>query len=52
MWRQASRQWYGMLKDCLIRMGFEQCLADPCVFRLVMDGEVVLDVCVHVDDIF
>ena len=29
----------------------EQCKADPCVFRLVRDGVVVMIVCVHVDDI-
>ena len=30
--RQASRQWYAMLKKCLLTLGFEQCLADSCVF--------------------
>ena len=33
--RQASRQWYALLKKCLLALGFVQCLADSCVFRLV-----------------
>ena len=37
--RQASRQWYAMLKKCLLALGFEQCLADSCVFRLISEGD-------------
>ena len=40
-----------MLK-CLLVLGFEQCLADSCVFRLIQGGIVVLILVVHVDDIF
>lgn len=50
--RQASRQWYAMLKKCLLALGFEQCLADSCVFRLIEGGKVVMLLVVHVDDIF
>ncbi|CAB1102071.1 unnamed protein product [Ectocarpus sp. CCAP 1310/34] len=50
--RQASRQWHAMLKRCLVALGFEQCMADACVFRLIEDGCVVLILVVHVDDIF
>ena len=50
--RQASREWYALLKKCLLALGFEQCMADSCVFRLVEGGEVVLLLVVHVDDIF
>ena len=50
--RQASRQWYALLKKCLLALGFEQCLADSCVFRLVEGGEVAMHLVVHVDDIF
>ena len=50
--RQASRQWHAMLKKCLLALGFEQCLADSCVFRLIRGGIVVLIVVVHADDIF
>ena len=41
-----------MLKKCLLVLGFEQCLADSCVFRLIRGGIVVLILVVHVDDIF
>ena len=43
-----------MLKTCLLVLGFEQCLADSCVFRLIRGGIVVLILVrvVHVDDIF
>ena len=50
--RQASRQWYALLKKCLLALGFEQCLADSCVFRSIRGGVVVLILVVHVDDIF
>ena len=50
--RQASRQWHAMLKKCLLALGFEQCLADSCVFRLIRGGIVVLILVVRVDDIF
>ena len=50
--RQASRQWYALLRKCLLALGFVQCLADSCVFRLVEGGEVVMHLVVHVDGIF
>ena len=40
--RQASRQWYAMLKKCLLALGFEQCLADSCDFRLIRGAIVGL----------
>ena len=39
-------------KKCLLVLGFEQCLADSCVFRLIRGGIVVLILVVHVDGIF
>ena len=39
--RQASRQWFWPLKDCLLVLDFEQCLAEPCVFRLI-EGDGVM----------
>ena len=38
--KQASRQWHVHLTGCLLRLGFVQCLADACVFRL-MEVDVV-----------
>ena len=50
--RQAGRQWSLRLSRVLPqKIGMEQSEADPCVFRKVMDGEVTLIVCVHVDDL-
>ena len=50
--RQASRQWYALLTMCLLALGFVQCLADSCGFRLVEGGEVAIHLVAHVDDIF
>ena len=50
--RKALRQWYAMLRKCLLVLGFEQCVADSCVFRLIRGGIAVLILVVHVDDIF
>ena len=33
-------------------LGFVQCLADSCVFRLVEGGKVAMHLVVHVDNIF
>ena len=38
--------------DSLKRLGFEQCMADVCVFRLIENGRVAITAVVHVDDIF
>ena len=39
------------VEECFLVLGFEQCLADSCVFRLIRGGIVVLILVVHVDDI-
>ena len=49
--RQASRKWYALLRKCVLALGFVQCLADSCVFRLVEGGEVAMHLVLHVDDI-
>ena len=50
--KQAGHRWVLHLGDVIVRkVGMEQCKADPCVFRLIRDGVVVMIVCVHVDDI-
>jgi len=33
-------------------LGFERCLADACLFRLVENGKVSIMAVVHVDNIF
>ena len=40
-----------LLSSTLVECGFEQCLVDPCVFRLIVAGEVVATMIFHVDDI-
>ena len=50
--KQASRTWHAHLTTCLLRLGFEQCLTDVCVLRLIEDGRVTITAVVHVDDIF
>ena len=50
--RQAGRQWSLRRSRVLLqKIGMEQSKAGPCVFRTVVDGEVTLIVCVHVDDL-
>ena len=49
--KQAGREWSSLLSSTLIKLGFERCMADPCVCRL-MDGEVVRTLMLaHVDDL-
>ena len=50
--KQASRTWHAHLTTCLKRLGFEQCMTDACVFRVIEDGRVAITAVVHVDDIF
>ena len=50
--RQASRHWHQHLAKCLKNLGFDQCLADTCVFRLMEKGIVVIILVVQVDGIF
>ena len=40
--KQASRSWHAHLTTCLKTLGFQQCLADACVFRLVEEGRVAI----------
>ena len=50
--KHTSREWHAYLTRCLLTLGFVQCLADACVFRLMDEGKVVMTIVVHVDDIF
>ena len=50
--KQAGRQWSLRLTQVLVdKVWVEQCNADPCVFRLRIDGETSMILDVHVDDI-
>ena len=46
--KQTSRTWHAHLTSCLKRLGFEQCMADVCVFRLIENGRVAITALVHV----
>ena len=48
---QSGRSWYKQLSSTLVECGFEQCLVDPCVFRLMLKDSVVAMLVVHVNDI-
>ena len=50
--KQASRQWHAHLTRCLLTLGFLQCLAHACVFRLMEDERVVTTIVVNVNDVF
>ena len=49
---QISRSWHVHLTICLKTLGFQQCLADACVFRLIVEGHIAIVTVVHVDNIF
>ena len=45
--KQAGRRWAMHLGDVIVRkIGMEQCKTDPCVFRLIRNGVIVIIVCV------
>ena len=49
--KQSGLLWNDLLVDRLVSVhGMEQCMTDPCVFRLIREGKLVLILAVHVDD--
>ena len=49
--KQSGLLWNDLLVDKLVSVhGMEQCMTDPCVFRLIREGKLVLILAVHVDD--
>ena len=49
--KQSGRKWGRLCADTLIADGFEQCKADPFIFRKIVDGVVFLITVVYVDDL-
>ena len=47
--KQAARQFYKLLVPRLVEIGFEQCLSDLCVIRLMVDVMVTGIVVMHVE---
>ncbi|CAB1104728.1 unnamed protein product [Ectocarpus sp. CCAP 1310/34] len=50
-WDVKQAQWGYHAADTLVENGFEQCKADPCVFRKMVDEVVVMIIVIYVDDI-
>ena len=48
--KQNGRKWDHLCADTLIADRFEKCKADPCIFRKIVDGVVVMIVGVYVDE--
>ena len=48
--KQIGRSYYQLLSSTLVECDFEQCLADLCVFRLILAGDLAMMV-FHVGDI-
>ena len=48
--KQAGRLWGKLLHDTLIRIGFEQCVTDACLYRKI-DKDGITVVCAYVDDL-
>ena len=49
--KQSGLLWNDLLVDKLVSVhGMEQCMTDPCVFRPIQEGKLVLILAVHVDD--
>ncbi|CAB1106081.1 unnamed protein product [Ectocarpus sp. CCAP 1310/34] len=48
---QSGHEWGFEAADALIGNGYGQCRVDPCVFRKVVDGEVVGLIVIYVDGI-
>ena len=49
--KQTGRKWGHLCTDTLIADGFEQCKADPCNFRKIVDGIVVMICGAYVDNL-
>lgn len=49
--KQTSRILYHLFVSTLEDVGFEQCLVDPCVLRLIVGGEVIAVIVIHAEDI-
>ena len=49
--KQSGLLWNDLLVTKLTKKhGMEQCMADPCIFRKIEKGVIVLILAVHVDD--
>ena len=49
--KQSGRHWAGLPVETVVEFGMVQSKTASCVFRMVVDGKVELNMAVHVDDI-
>ena len=49
--KQESRQWYAHLSRRLLTLGVLKCKAGACRFRSMEEGNVLMTIVVHVDDL-
>ena len=47
--KQSGRQWVGLSVEAVAEYGIEHCRTDPCVFRMVVNGDVEQIMAVFVD---
>ena len=49
--KQSGLLWNDLLVNKLVSVhDMKQCMTDPCVFRLIREGKLVLILAVHIDD--
>ena len=48
---ESARLWYEHISKVLTSHGYTSCPHDPCVFRKIQNGEVVVTVVIYVDDL-
>ena len=46
----APLEWFRKVNEVLCKLGAEQCVTDPCVWRYVKDGRLIGIIGAHVDD--
>ena len=49
--KQSGCKWGHLCADTLIADGFEQCKADPYIFRNIVDWVVIMVISIYVDDL-
>lgn len=49
--KQAARTWHRTITDMLLKMGFEQCKSDSCLYRKKYAGGEWMYILLYVDDI-
>ena len=48
--KQSGLLWNDLVNKLVSVHDMKQCMTDPCVFRLIREGKLVLILAVHIDD--